>query len=244
MSERPDVSVLMAVYNGVENYPTHCALGAAILRSLYEQAGVTVEVCAVDDASTDASWSTLQTFADLCNVKIARHATNRGPAAAYQTAAEMATGRYIILQSVRSWYEPGAFALMVNALDENPDIGFVYGKTQYHGAREDTYTPPPFVRSRFWHSFDSLFGYMYRREALDAGCEYVGYLQRDGRPVDVADYDFVMQLVVKMGWRGLALRDALCLHYWYSGEGQQTNLVHEYQAEIDHIFAERWGHSG
>ncbi|MCI0351248.1 MAG: hypothetical protein L0Z53_17630, partial [Acidobacteriales bacterium] len=64
---------------------------------------------------------------------------------------------------------------------------------------------------------------------------------QEGRKIDISDYDFVMQLIVKMGWKGLALRDTLALHYLYSGQGQMSNLVHKYQDEIDKVFRIRWG---
>lgn len=235
---RPDVSLLMTIYNGLENYPPD-TLFTALITTLSEK-GPAIEVCIVDDASTDGTWEYLNYWGDDC-LRIKRHSANRGAAAGYRTAAGMARGRYCILQSARSWYEPGALKAMVEALDANPGVGFVYGQTQYHGARETLYRPPPFDRERFFVHFDSLFGYMYRRRALDAGCRYVSYFEREGRQIDICDYDFVMQLIVNMGWDGLALRDRLCLHYLYSGQGQMTELVHRYQRQIDAVFNERWG---
>lgn len=233
-----DVSVLMAAHNPVGSYPEgqfQKAMGTALAPR-----DINVQLCYVDDASSEEVLSPQE--AAMCDfgARPVYHKENRGPAAAYQTAAKMATGRYIILQSVRSWYEPGAFKAMVDVLDNNPDVGFVYGQTQYHGARTDLYIPPPYRKQDFQHHLASLFGYMYRREALDAGCEYVSYLEREGKRIDVCDRDFAMQLIVKMGWKGWAMRDKLCLNYLYSGEGQMTNLVHKYQSDIDAIYQERW----
>lgn len=233
---RPDVSVLMAARNAIVNYPLGM-LSKAVFSTVLQK-GVAVEMCVCDDGSEDDTDEYLRRM----DVRASAFTNRTGPAMAYHGASRMATGRYCIVQSVRSWYEPGAFARMVKALDDNPDIGFVYGATQYHGARDTLYKPPPFERGRFWRHFDSLFGYMYRREALDAGCQYVGYLDVDGQPVDICDYDFVMQLIAVMGWNGLALPETT-LNYYYSGAGQQTNLVHKYQREIDEVFRQRWGAS-
>lgn len=245
---RPDVSVLMAVYNGIKNYPPNTLYGvlgwgkeAGASRADFD---ISVELCICDDASTDDSYTTIRSWTPGVGTrtrKWKRHDARRGPAAAYQTAAEMATGRYIILQSVRSWYEPGALKAMVDALDAHPEVGFVYGQTQYHGASKARNVPPPFRREQFWSNFVSLFGYMYRREALDAGCRYEHYITREGLNIDIADYDFIMQLIVNMGWDGLALPDLLALHYYHGGKGQMTRKVHKYQAEINAIFTERWG---
>ncbi len=237
---KPDVSVLMAVYNGLTNYPAGWRVTDAIMAAVY-QSGVSVEVCAVDDASTDGTWAELEALGwQLDRVRVMRRTMRRGPAHAYQDAAEMAGGRYCIQQSVRSWYEPGAFAAMVKALDDNPEVGFVYGWTQFHGQRTDLYQPPPFQAEGFLSSFVSLFGVMYRREALDAGCRYEHYLERDGVRLDMSDWDFTMQMICNLGWRGLVL-DEVCLHYYYSGKGQMTERVHRYQDEMNAVFYERWG---
>ena len=233
---QPDVSVLMTVHNGVANYP-EMQLNFALQMAWHEYAEVNV----FDDGSTDDTRDILAWWSrQFDNINLATCNERLGAASGYRIAASMATGRYCILQSVRSWYEEGALKAMAQALDENPDVGFVYGWTQYHGAQTNLHKPPPFKRERFFKHFDSLFGFMFRREALDAGCEFVSYFERDGRAIDICDYDFVMQLICKMGWRGLAL-DRLCLNYHYSGEGQMTNLVHKYQADIDAEFARRWG---
>ncbi len=250
---KPDVSVLMTAYNAIDNYPEN--LFETILLRLGMVDKLKIQVCVVNDASTDSTQDVLVKIGNIyhehrgpeficvpgSNIYVKRHKERQGPAAGYQTAAEMATGRYCILQSVRSWYEAGALAKMVKFLDDNPDIGFVYGKTQYHGAMNTLHIPPPFIKERFMYHFDSLFGYMYRREALDSGCQYVNYLSKNGANIDIADYDFMMQLIHDMGWRGYAMRDTLCLNYYYSGNGQQTELVHRYQHEIDAKFLERWG---
>ncbi|MBN1122795.1 MAG: glycosyltransferase family 2 protein [Anaerolineae bacterium] len=236
----PDVSVLMPVYNMRERCPFGL-LERAVESTLLRQPGVSVEICLVDDGSADRTPEIVEELQSIYPfLSSFRHEQNRGIAAALNTAASMAAGRYFIVQSVRSWYEPGVFGEFVDALDQCPDVGFVYGSTQYHGARRTRYLPPPFRRIDFFRHFASLFGYMYRREAWQAGCRYQPYIEREGRNIDISDYDFVMQLIVDLGWEGLALRDTLALHYFYQGEGQMTALVHRYQSQIDAIFRQRW----
>ena len=236
---RPDVSVLMTVYNGLKNYPS-AFLDRAIKSVLDEQPGVTVELLIADDGSDDGTAVVLTKLAqDDERVRVKFHTTRRGVAAGFNTAAAMATGRYVILLSTRGWYERGALADMVKALDEHPEAGFVYGATQYHGVQHQRHTPPPFNAADFNRSFISLYGYLYRAEALQAGCQYENYLRKDGVNIDVCDYDFVMQLIHRMGWSGVVI-DRLALNYHYSGAGQMTAKVHEHQAEIDAIFHQRW----
>jgi glycosyltransferase involved in cell wall biosynthesis len=229
----------MPVYNGIENYPEGTLRNAITSTAGYK--GVKVELCLVNDASTDGSQLWIDHYADKDSlVKTSRMLENMGVATSLRRASDMATGRYILVQSVRSWYSPWGVKAMVDALDDNPDIGFVYGQTQYHGARQDRHTPPSFNANDFKRDFVSLFGYMYRREAFEMGAAYEGYIEREGKHIDICDYDFIMQLIYRLGWDGLALRDTLTLNYLYSGAGQMTNLVHKYQVDIDAIFEERW----
>jgi glycosyltransferase involved in cell wall biosynthesis len=237
---RPDVSVLFPVRHAHVKYPPEL-FETAVLSTL-RQPGVSLEVCFVDNASTDGTWETLQALAeDHRNIKITRNQRDEGAAYSLNCAAEMAEGRFFIFQSARSWYARGALAVMAAALDRADGYGFAYGQTEYRGAIQKQHVPPLFQRERFWHSFDSLFGYMYRRDAWDAGCRYEWYIERAEGRIDLLDWDFAMQLIVKMGWSGLALSYLPALIYFYSGTGQMTELVHKYQAVLDAEFARRWG---
>jgi glycosyltransferase involved in cell wall biosynthesis len=247
MSEQPTVSVLMPVYNGIDNYPQernlHFAIGHTLDSWGASRKDRFVELCAVNDASTDRSGTALEVWKEAyAGVKVEHNETNQGPAYTMSKAAEMATGKYLIVQAVRAWYEPDALRAMADFLDEHPEIGFVYGQTQYHGKEERRYIPPPFRRQNFFKHFDSLNGFMYRREAIDAGCRYNRHIQREGVWIDVCDWDFVMQMIVNLGWDGYAMRDRLVMNYHYSGSGQMTNYLEKYRADVMANFRQRWGY--
>lgn len=236
---RPDITVLLTAYNALKNYPS-AFLDRAIKSVLDEQPGINVQLCITDDASDDDTAVVLTRLSqDDKRVRVKFHTTRRGVAAGFNTAASMAEGRYIVLLSVRGWYEHGALTRLVQALDQHPASGFAYGDTQYHGAQKHLHQPPAYNAADFNRSFISLYGYVYRAEALQAGCRYENYLTVDGVNIDVCDYDFIMHLIHKLGWQGLKV-PGLALNYYYSGTGQMTNRVHEHQAEIDAIFRRRW----
>lgn len=86
---QPDVSVIIASYNTAET------LGAAI-ESAMRQNGVSVEVIVVDDCSQDNSAAVAEDFPNQ-TVKFFRHAENRGPGAARNTAIENATGTWLAM---------------------------------------------------------------------------------------------------------------------------------------------------
>jgi glycosyltransferase involved in cell wall biosynthesis len=240
MSE-PDVSVLMAVRNGRTNYPKG-AWRENLRTTLFDNRDIRVQLCIVDDASDDNSLDRVVLWFGSrwleSDILIQGLETRQGPAAAYQRAAEMATGRYCILQSARSSYEPGALAAMVRALDGRRDVGFVYGNTRYYGAQERLHRPGPYLSERFLNGYPSLFGYLYRAEAL-VYCGYETVGEFGGVPVDCCDRDFMMQLIMNMGWTGLWL-DRPTLHYYYSGVGQQTTHLHANRLAVSAWYETRW----
>lgn len=89
MTFKPEVSVIMANYNGGRY------LGAAI-RSLQMQSLKRWELILVDDASGDESLERAESFArDDRRIRIVTQSANRGPSAARNKALAMARGRWV-----------------------------------------------------------------------------------------------------------------------------------------------------
>lgn len=226
-----DVSVLIPAHNAQDT------ISKAILSAL-NQLGVRVEVIVCDDASTDDTGFFCEFVADR-RLHIAHHAYNQGLAAALNTAAGVAKGRYFIELDADDWLEPGCLAQLVEALDANPDHGFAYGCTQYHGESDYLHVPRPFEKTDFYQAFGSLYAFLYRREAWDAGCEYRTTCEIDGRKVTIQDWDMVLQLIENMRYDGLALPSTLVLNYNHQ-HGSLTDFTNEHNAEVVTAFKERW----
>lgn len=228
-----DVSVLIPAFNAEET------IEKAVL-SATQQEGVSVEVVVCDDASTDDTHGKLMA---LCasNDRIDFHAgaSNKGLAIALNTAASYAVGRYFIELDADDWLEPGCLAQLVEALDANPDHGFAYGCTQYHGESDYLHVPRPFERTAFYHGFASLYAFLYRRTAWDAGCEYRTTCEIDGRKVTIQDWDMALQLIENMRYDGLALPNTLALNYNHK-HGSLTDFTNEHNEEVVIAFRERW----
>jgi len=239
----PRVSVLMPVYN-VSVYPDGWVNRA--LRSVIVDQSIDVELCMVDDCSTDDTQKYIKGIGKPVWLKSGQTEKNTGGEGAVNLAAEMATGDYFILLSCRSWYEPESLTKMANYLDTHPEVGFVYGRTHFHNDRranggEWLKTPNEFDPQDFKRFFASSFGYMYRREAWDAGMRYgcTIYIPEEDRYMTIADYHMVMNLIFKMNWKGYAMRDTTALHYHFGGE-QMNNLLVKYKARINEEFARLW----
>ncbi|MGW8886814.1 glycosyltransferase family 2 protein [Streptomyces sp. NPDC055749] len=124
MTVRPDVTVVVAVYNTMP-YLTDC------LNSLVGQSiGLDrLEVVAVDDGSTDESSAELDRFAEKYpdTVKVIHQANSGGPAAPSNRALEIATGRFVYFIGSDDYLGEEALERMVACADEH-DSDVVIGK--------------------------------------------------------------------------------------------------------------------
>jgi len=237
----PDVSVLMPVYN-VSSYPKGWFSRAIDSVLIYQSCDV--ELCVVDDCSEDNGLTQLPPMrGNIINLSCTEK--NTGGADACNLAAEMAEGKYFILLSCRSHYEPESITRMARYLDENPDIGFVYGNTHFHNDQrrpggEWLKVPPAYKADDFKRYFASSFGYMYRREAFDNGCRYgcTVWIEEEQKHTTIADYDFVMQLIFEQKYEGRHL-DFTTLHYHFGGK-QMNDLLVKYRPRIQAEFNRKW----
>jgi succinoglycan biosynthesis protein ExoO len=113
--DNPDISIILTAYN-VERYI------AAALESALAQTGVTLEVIAVDDASTDATWHILSTHADP-RLHCIRLDHNSGPSAARNRGIAQARGRYLAVLDGDDQFLPGRLSrCLARAHAQNADI--------------------------------------------------------------------------------------------------------------------------
>lgn len=233
MVNTPDVSVLIPAYNAAST------LEAAV-RSALAQDGINVEVCVCVNGCTDDTQEVAERLAAECpQVRTNVLQANRGAAGGMNGAAVIASGRYFIELDADDWYTEHSLRALVQALDACPSIGFVYGDTQFHGKNTQLYTAPAFFREMYWKGNLSMYGFMYRREAWDAGCRYgdlmyapdVGYLH-------LQDWDMQLQLTEHMRYTGLHV-PGVVLHVNYTDSGV-TSKSAPYRAAMLAMFKRRW----
>lgn len=116
---RPSVSVVMPVYNGEQHL-------AQALDSLLAQTYQDFEVVAVDDGSTDSSWSLLETYAQR-DERIRPHALpgNRGHHVSSTTALELARGRFLVRHDQDDVALPRRIEASMEAFAADPEVGVV-----------------------------------------------------------------------------------------------------------------------
>jgi glycosyltransferase involved in cell wall biosynthesis len=117
------LSVLMPAYNEA------ATLDTAIRRVLDVDYGCEMELVVVDDGSTDGTAELLGRLADPRLVRY-RHPVNRGKGAAIRTAAERATGDYVIICDADLEYAPEEIPSLLRPILAG-DAEVVYGTRSF-----------------------------------------------------------------------------------------------------------------
>jgi len=123
-SPAPDVSIVVPIYNEVDNLPDLVArIGAAMAGQ-----ALGFELLAVDDGSTDGSRERLRELAAstpwLRPVLLAR---NYGQSSALQAGFDRVRGRYVVTLDADLQNEPGDIPLLLARLEADPDVDMVSG---------------------------------------------------------------------------------------------------------------------
>ncbi|TPW28087.1 glycosyltransferase family 2 protein [Martelella alba] len=122
----PTLSIISAVHNKadvlaetVENWQSHSS-----------SLGDAVEFVLVDDASVDGSYALAQSLAsEDKRIKLHRLPENRGPAIAFNTAAGLAGGRYLLAADADDLFPDNAIMLMLSAAEMH-HADLVYGRSK------------------------------------------------------------------------------------------------------------------
>ncbi len=128
------LSIVLPVYN-VEGYLSDC------LDSIINQAKVTFEIIAIDDASTDTSLEILQSYErkEGVNLTIIALEENKGAGYARNKALEVIRGEYIFFVDSDDLLEANAFQCLLSARnDYNSDL-IVFKYSLYHHSSKNNY---------------------------------------------------------------------------------------------------------
>jgi len=104
----PLVSVLMPAYN-------HAPYVRAAVESVLGQSYANFELVIIDDASTDETWSVLQSFDDV-RIRLRRHEVNQGAHTTLNEALALAQGDFIAIINSDDIYHPERLVACVQGL--------------------------------------------------------------------------------------------------------------------------------
>ncbi len=107
-STLPLVSVLLPAYNHADY--VHAAVASVLAQTCRD-----IELVVIDDASTDATWTVLQSFSDP-RLRVLRHDANLGSHATLNELLGLARGTFIAVINSDDVFHPGRLAACVEAL--------------------------------------------------------------------------------------------------------------------------------
>jgi glycosyltransferase involved in cell wall biosynthesis len=118
-TRRPDISVVIPVFNEAENLePLHQELVAAL-----QSTGRPFEILFIDDGSADASWAVLRGLQNRDRrVRLIRLRRNFGQTAALAAGFDYARGEIIVSLDADLQNDPGDIPALVGKLEEGYDI--------------------------------------------------------------------------------------------------------------------------
>lgn len=111
-------SVIVANYNNGRFLPD-------LIRSVQAQTYTNWELIIADDASTDNSMTILMPYLMDHRIKLIRHESNKGAAAAFGTAAAAATGNVIGMLGADDALPPDSIAKMMQAHVDQPNASLI-----------------------------------------------------------------------------------------------------------------------
>lgn len=118
-SDSPRVSVIITTYNRADLLPR-------AVNSVLAQTFTDYEIIIVDDCSQDDTREVTRGFSDP-RIRLIRHETNQGAAAARNTGIANARGEYIAFLDDDDECTPNRLADQASVLDSRPYVGMVYG---------------------------------------------------------------------------------------------------------------------
>ncbi|QQS08511.1 MAG: glycosyltransferase family 2 protein [Phycisphaerales bacterium] len=80
--------------------------------------GLDTEIIVVDDCSTDATRTKVQSLADAGTIRLIQHSINKGKGAALRTGIAAATGEVVIIQDADLEYDPGDYRKLLQPIEE------------------------------------------------------------------------------------------------------------------------------
>jgi len=214
--ETASVSVVIPVYNCTERFE-----GA--IRSALDQVPGPLEVIVVDDASTDLIDPAALTAIDP-RVRVIRHETNRGGAAARNTGIDAAQGELVAFLDADDRWLPDKLKLQLSQiLDRKLENVFACGNVSLEGGRrKSVYNSRPPYEGEDISRYFLIHGCTFQTSTLMLPTKLAQSVRFDDRLRRHQDWDFTFRLV-KNGARYLYFHEPLAA-YWDAPDPSRVSM--------------------
>jgi GT2 family glycosyltransferase/tetratricopeptide (TPR) repeat protein len=191
-ADRPKISAIVSTYNS-ESHIAEC-LSDLVNQTIADQ----LEIVIIDAASPQNERAVVEGFqARFPNIRYRRTPTRIGIYAAWNMAAKLARGDYLITCSTNDRLRPDACEILARTLDEHPHVSLVYGNSFLSRVPHQTFDQATLCGLYLWpgFSYENLLDHcmvgphpMWRRSVHDD----IGYF--DEQFVALGDQDFWLRL--------------------------------------------------
>ncbi len=218
----PLVSVLVSAYNSEE-----------FLRGLLDDleaqtiAGQ-IEILVVDSGSEQNERAIVESYQrQYPNIRYLRTEKRESVYSAWNRAIKVARGKYLTNANTDDRHAPDAFEIMVNTLEEYPEVGVVYGDCAVTQKKNTTLVQGPITGRLRWPEFDRRLLFqicfigpqpMWRRSIHEQ------YGVFDDQMLSAGDYEFWLRISEKVRFQHIPKILGLYLLAEQSVEHRQTSL--------------------
>jgi glycosyltransferase EpsE len=219
----PKVSIVMGVYN-VEK-----KMLLKVIESIINQTYQDWEFIICDDGSTGKTWSNLLEISKLDNrIKLVRHRSNLGHAAALNNCITLSEGMYIARQDQDDYSDPHRLEKQIEFLDNHPEYSIVGSNINLIndngiiGSR--IFKEKPCEKDFLWNSpFVHPSIMMRKQDLVNAGCYTVS---KETRMTE--DYELFMRLYA-MKMLGYNIQESL--YYYYISSVSSNKRKFKYRVD-------------
>lgn len=219
----PLISILIPVYNVSKDLLMKC------LNSILKQYYHNIEVCLVDDASTNQE--TIDTLTmyqkKYKNIRVQFNKENGHISKTTNDALKMAKGDFIALMDNDDELSPHAISEVVKALNKNPQLDFIYSdedKLDLNGNRCDPHFKPDYSPDTLLSlNYISHLGVIRKSLMTEVGGEEIGL---EG----AQDYDLYLKIVEKTN---NIYHIPKILYHWRMVEGSTSMAISSKNYAVD-----------
>lgn len=225
---------LVTVY--ITNYNYASYLRQAI-DSVIDQTFQNFELIIIDDGSTDSSWEIIEPYKLHPKVRVIFQ-ENKGLSATNNVALRLSRGKYIMRLDADDYLDPNALLIMVNKLEESPNLGLVFPDYYYIDEKGNV------TGQERRHNFEATV------TLLDQPAHGACTMIRKTNLIGVGGYNdqFVCQDGYDLWLRFIERHNVANINlplFYYRRHGnnltEQTSLILKTRAKIKELYAKRSG---